>query len=101
MRSIPTKFTLLWIPAHCGLEGNERVDVLADVGTRKSQLSKPVSHAIVKAKIKARKWMIQPENAREIYGERRAPRIEESTKKRDPNSMCQTADRSCKEIEKV
>ena len=44
------------------------------------KLSTPVSHVIVKAKIKARKWTIQHKRGREIYGERRAPRtkIEEA-----------------------
>ena len=51
-------------------------NVLADGGTRKSQLSTPVSHAIVKAKIKSRKCTIQNERAIEVYGEIRAPRTD-------------------------
>jgi ribonuclease HI len=35
--SYDATFTVQWIPSHCGIPGNERADVLADLGTRMDQ----------------------------------------------------------------
>ena len=55
LAEIQSKFTILWIPSHCDIEGNERADELANRGRLKDQNEVPVTQAIVKAKIKARK----------------------------------------------
>ena len=66
--------TILWIPSHCGIDGNETADRLANAGTKKSQTNIPVTHAIVKAKIKGRTWQPTHPRAVNIYGSRRGPR---------------------------
>ena len=76
LREITCQIVLLWVPSHCGLEGNERADVLAEGGTKLSQKGIPVSEAIVKAKIKARKWQPTQKRPTETYKERRASRKE-------------------------
>ena len=68
---------VLWIPSHCGIRGNERADALAEEGTHLDQSSTPVSHSIIKAKIKARKWEVSHKRAKTMYGERRKPKFEE------------------------
>ena len=59
LREIESLVVLIWVPLHFGIKGNERADVLADEGTEISKENVPVSEAISKAGIKARKW--QPE----------------------------------------
>ena len=51
---LTSQVTLLWIPAHCDIEGNERADELARRGTEMNQDTTIVTHKIVKAKIKNR-----------------------------------------------
>ena len=68
--------TLLWIPSHCDTDGNEKADELAKLGTEMDQSSTPVSHKIVKAKIKNRKWTITHDRAIATYGDRRSPRLD-------------------------
>ena len=50
------KITLLWIPSHCGIDGNEIADELAAKGTSLDQSNTIVTHSIVKAKIRNKRW---------------------------------------------
>ena len=68
--------TVLWVPSHCGIVGNERADVLADEGAKMSQEGIPVSHAIVKARIKRKKWDVSHPRGVEMYKGRRSPRFD-------------------------
>ena len=63
----------MWIPSHCGIDGNEKADELAKQGSELEQSEIPVTHAIVKAKIKSRKWTIEHQRAKDTYGDRRKP----------------------------
>ena len=56
MPSTNGKISLLWIPAHFDLPGNEVADDLAKRATVLQQGETPVSYAIAKARIKKRKW---------------------------------------------
>ena len=69
----PEEVTLLWIPSHCDVPGNERADALAKEGSELNQENTPVTHQIVKSKIKARKWAISHKRAIDTYGNRRKP----------------------------
>ena len=73
---LKSTLTVLWLPSHCDVHGNERADRLADIGTRMDQTRVPVPHAIIKAKIRARTWKVTHPEAIKIYGERRSPRWE-------------------------
>ena len=73
---LKSEITLLWIPSHCDIEGNERADELANTGTDMSQEFTPVTHKIVKAKIKNRKWVVQHARAAKTYESRRSPKVE-------------------------
>ena len=44
---------LQWIPAHCGIPGNEKADVLAKLGATGTQPLNPVSHEEKATTIKA------------------------------------------------
>ena len=68
--------TLVWIPSHCGVAGNEEADRLADMGSKMSQDGVPVTHATAKARIRREKWTIGHARAEEVYGERRRPKFE-------------------------
>ena len=65
--------TLLWIPSHCDIPGNERADALAKEGSELNQENTLVTHKIVKSKIKARKWNVSHKRAMDTYGSRRKP----------------------------
>jgi ribonuclease HI len=73
---LTTQITLLWIPSHCGIRGNEEADDLAKHGSDMAQDNVPVSHKSVKARIKARKWDLEHPRARELYGARRSVRLD-------------------------
>ena len=66
--------TILWIPSHCGTEGNERADSLANEATKLDQSATIVTRKIVKAKIKNTSWKITHPRAKAIFGRRRGPR---------------------------
>ena len=71
----PVKVTLLWIPSHCNIPGNERADELAKMGSEMSQNNIPVTHAIMKAKIKAKRWPVKHQRAKDIFGATQKPRF--------------------------
>ena len=73
---VQAEVTLLWIPSHCDVDGNERADELAKQGTMLDQSETPVIHKIVKAKIKNRTWKVEHERAAATYGDRRSPKLE-------------------------
>jgi len=68
--------TVLWIPSHCGVAGNEVVDELANEGAKLTQQGIPVTHATAKARIRRTKWEVKHPRACAIYGERRRPKID-------------------------
>ena len=76
VETINSKISLLWIPAHCDLPGNEKADHLAKEGTKLPQDQTPVAFAIAKARIKRRKWMPTHERAITTYEDRRQPRTD-------------------------
>ena len=47
-----TKVTVQWIPAHCGLAGNEEADRLAKSGSRLEQENQPISYKEAKTLVK-------------------------------------------------
>ena len=73
---IKSTITLLWIPSHCGIDGNDKADELARKGSSENQDDVPVTHAIVKAKIKGRKWNLTHDRAKEMYRDRRHPKMD-------------------------
>jgi ribonuclease HI len=73
---LTSQITLLWIPAHCDIEGNERADELARMGTEMNQDATIVTHKIVKAKIKNRQWQVIHQRAKETYQERHSPKFD-------------------------
>ena len=83
--SNPSQITLLWIPSHCGIEGNEAEDRLANEGAEMCQDDVPVTHQILKAKIKSRSWEVNHDRARATYGERRKPKVK--VEKKWPRSV--------------
>ena len=74
--NIKSKITLLWIPSHVNIPGNDRADELADRGTKMNQEDIPITHSIIKARIKKRPWTTTHERAREIYHQRKCPRLD-------------------------
>ena len=69
----PDEVTLLWIPSHCDIPGNDKADALAKEGSELNQDNTLVTHQIVKSKIKARKWAVSHKRAMDTYGSRRKP----------------------------
>ena len=76
LRKIDCNLSLLWVPSHCNIPGNEKADQLANLGTKMSQLRVPVSEKIMKARIRRTKWKISHERVSRIYKNRRKPKIE-------------------------
>ena len=75
-REIEARITLLWVPAHCELQGNDKADELALAGSKMQQDNVPVSFEIAKARILRRKWTPQHSRANATYQERRSPKSE-------------------------
>jgi ribonuclease HI len=73
---IESKVTFLWVPSHCDIYGNNKADELAKRGTESNQDGIPVTHAIVKAKIKGRKWQVTHDRVQMIYKDKREPNVE-------------------------
>ena len=73
---IDSKTTLLWVPSHCDIPGNERADHLANQGTKMDQKEIEISEKIVKARIRRRKWEVHHDRAKSIYQDRRKPKYE-------------------------
>ena len=71
-----SQITLLWIPSHCDITGNDKADKLADSGTRMSQSNIPVTHEIIKAKIRRAPWQISHPEAKETFRNRRKPQLD-------------------------
>jgi ribonuclease HI len=71
------KITILWIPSHCGCEGNEIADQLANEGTKLDQADIPITHDIAQARVRKRKWSVSHVRAKDTYRERRKPKYEE------------------------
>ena len=65
-----TRITLQWIPAHCGILGNEEADRQAKLGSQKDQPSSKASYEEMKTIIKARHRISQ---ARDGYQELTRP----------------------------
>ena len=80
-----SQITLLWIPSHCGREGNEAADRLANEGAKMCQDDVPVTHQIEKAKIKAKRREVTHERARNTYKDRRKPKVD--VEKKWPRSV--------------
>ena len=80
--------TILWIPSHCDVPGNEKADELANQGALADQSGIHVTEAIIKAKIKNEKWTISHPRAINTYGDRRSPKMEiERTWSRNVRSL--------------
>ena len=51
-RKLQGQVTLLWVPSHCGVEGNEEADRLVELGTVGDQKEAPITQAIAYAHFK-------------------------------------------------
>ena len=79
------RVTIMWIPSHCGVDGNEVADKLADEGAKLPQEGIPVTHATAKARIRRTQWSLGHTRAEETYGERRCPKYQ--VERRWPRNM--------------
>ena len=70
------EITVLWVPSHCGCAGNEEADRLADEGTKLNQQEVPITHAIAQARVRKRKWTVEHDRAKEVFGAKRKPKWE-------------------------
>jgi ribonuclease HI len=58
------RVVLQWVPAHCGIPGNEAADQLAKLGAREEQPDNSVSFAEMKTLVKA---VMRPQTTRDAY----------------------------------
>ena len=68
-----TTIKMLWIPSHINIDGNEKADALARKGSAMNQNQIPVTHSIIRAKIRGKKWPVTHERAAKMYKEKRGP----------------------------
>ena len=75
-RKMAGQVTILWVPSHCGVEGNEEADRLAEIGTKLDQKETPITQAIAYAKVKKKIWKITHKRAKTIFQEKFKPKLE-------------------------
>ena len=73
---ISSQISLLWIPSHVDIPGNEEADELAKAGSAMCQSGIPVTRNIIKARVKRRPWEVKHERALATFGNRRKPKFE-------------------------
>ena len=74
-RKIDGQVTVLWGPSHCGVDGNEEADKLAEQGTKLDQSDTPITQAISIAKIKRKGWEVTHKRAKKIFRDRLKPKL--------------------------
>ena len=60
------------MPLHCGCEGNDEADRLADEGTKLDQINIPITFAIAKARVRKRQYEVTHERAKRGQKETKA-----------------------------
>ena len=83
---ISSQISLLWIPSHVDIPGNEEADELAKAGSAMCQSGIPVTRNIIKARVKRRPWEVKHERVLATFGNRRKPKFE--IEKEWPKRVC-------------
>ena len=60
------------MPLHCGCEGNDEADRLADERTKLDQINIPITFAIAKARVRKRQYEVTHERAKRGLKETKA-----------------------------
>ena len=76
LNNTQNNITICWVPSHCGTDGNEEADQLADIGASRPQDEAPVTFGIIKAKIRGLPWGVSHDRALQTYGDSRKPKYE-------------------------
>ena len=76
-RHVPGEVRLEWVPSHCGVQGNERADDLANRATPANQEGIPSAMDSMKALCKRRTWRREHPRAIQVFGEHDGPTKEE------------------------